>query len=147
MADLDFSPEVLLEQARGNQTAFWHLALRRARERDGSVDDWGRYIGEQFAPSWDELGDGVSAREVARMAAMNMATTADMRPVQLTGDGSRAELVVEGPDEDWLSRFDTTLEESDRANELIFRAISERRGLTLESRRDEAGLHLTFARA
>ena len=24
--ELDFSPEELLEQARGNQTAFWHLA-------------------------------------------------------------------------------------------------------------------------
>ena len=146
MADLDFSPDLLLEQARGNQTAFWHLALRRARERDGSVDGWAEYIGEQFATSWDDLGDRPSAREVARLAAMNMATTADMRPVDLTGDDSRAELVIEGPDDGWLSRFDTTREESDRANELIFRSIAERRGLTVEARRDAAGLHLAFAR-
>ena len=147
MADLDFSSEVLLEQARGNQTAFWHLALRWAREREGSSDGWAKFVGEQFAPSWDELGDGVSAFEVARLAALNMATTADMRPVRLTGDASRAEVVVEGPDDDSLSGFGTTREESDRANELIFRAIAERRGLTLEAQRDEAGLHLAFARA
>jgi hypothetical protein len=147
VADLDFSPEVLLEQARGNQTAFWHLALRRARERDGSIDGWAQFVGEHFAPSWDELGDDASARKVARLCALNVATTADMRPVQLNGDDSRAEVVVEGPDDDWLSSFGTTREESDHANELIFRVIAERRGLTLEARRDEAGLHLAFARA
>ena len=147
MAELDFSPEVLLEQARGNETAFWHLALRWAREREGSADGWAEFVGEQFAPSWDELGERASAREVARLAGLNAATTADMRPVELEGDDSRAELVIEGPEEHWLARFGTTQEESDRANELIFRAIATRRGLTLEMHRDGRGLHLVFARA
>ncbi len=146
MADLNFSPEVLLEQARGNETAFWHLALLWARQRDGSADGWAEFVGEQFAPSWDELGDRASALEVARLAGLNVATTADMRPVALTGDDSRAELVIEGPEDHWLSQFGTTREESDRANELIFRAIARRRGLTLERQRDERGLHLVFAR-
>lgn len=146
MADLDFSPEQLLEQARGNQTAFWHLGLRWARERDGSVDAWAGFVGEQFAPSWDELGEDASAHEVARLAGLNLATTADMRPVELSGDDSRAEVVIEGPDEKWLTEWDTTRDDNDRANELIFRAIAERRGMTLEARRDGAGLHLVFAR-
>ena len=146
-SDLDFTPEVLLEQARGNETAFWHLALLWARHRDGSADGWAQFIGEQFAPSWDELGDQASAHHVARLAGLNVATTADMRPVELTGDASRAELVIEGPEDEWLSRFGTTAEESDRANELIFGAIAKRRGLTLEAFRDERGLHLVFARA
>ena len=147
MADLNFSPEVLLEQARGNETAFWHLALLWARQRDGSADGWAEFVGEQFAPSWDELGERASALEVARLAGLNVATTADMRPVALTGDDSRAELVIEGPDDHWLSQFGTTRDESDRANELIFRAIATRRGLTLEMQRDDRGLHLVFARA
>ena len=146
MAELDFSPEVLLEQARGNETAFWHLALRWAREREGSADGWAEFVGEQFAPSWDELGESASALEVARLAGLNAATTADMRPIELTGDESRAELVIEGPEEHWLTRFGTTREGSDRANELIFRAIARRRGLTLEMHRDDRGLHLVFAR-
>ena len=146
MADLDFSPEVLLEQARGNQTAFFHLGVRWARDRDGSVDAWATFVGNEFAPSWDELGDNASAFRVARLAALNMATTADARPVDITGDDSRAEVVIEGPDKEWLDQSATALEDHDRANELIFRAIAERRGLTFEARRDEAGLHLVFAR-
>lgn len=146
MADLDFSQERLLEQARGNQSAFWHLGIRWARDHDGSVDDWASFVGDQFAPSWDELGDDASARRVATLAALNMATTADMRPVELSGDDSRAEVVIEGPDEEWLTDSATTREDHDRANELIFRAIAERRGMTLDARRDDRGLHLVFAR-
>ena len=92
------------------------------------------------------MGDDPSALQVARAAALNVATTADMRPVQLSGDESQAELVIEGPDEEWLNDFGTTLADTDRANEMIFRAIAERRGLTLDARRDEVGLHLTFTR-
>lgn len=127
-------------------TAIWHLAVRWARERDGSVEAWAAFVGREFAPSWDEMGDDASAREVALGAALNMATTTDMRPVGLTGDDSRAELLLEGPDDESLEAFATTREDIDRANELVFRAIAEGRGMTLESRRDDAGLHLVFSR-
>ena len=146
MEKLDFSAEELLEQARSNQTAFWHLALAWTRQRDWTVDTWAGFVGRHFARSWDEMGDDPSALQVARTAALNVATTADMRPVKLSGDDSRAELVIEGPDEEWLNDFGTTLDDTDRANEMIFRAIAERRGLKLEARRDEAGLHLIFMR-
>ena len=146
MTDLVFSEAELLAQARGNQTAIWHLAVRRARERDGSVDEWGSYVGREFAPSWEEMGEAPSARDVARMAALNVATTADMQPVRLDGDDTRAELLIEGPEQEWLDDFGTTLEDLDRVNELIFRAIAEGRGLTLDSRRADDGLHLVFER-
>ena len=146
VGDLDFDSDELLEQARGNQTAIWHLAARWAREHEGSVDGWASFVGREFAPSWDEMGSDASAREVAVQSALNMATTADMRPVELTGDETRAELVLEGPDQDLLDAFDTTREEIDRTNELVFRAIAEGRGMTLECRRDDAGLHLVFAK-
>jgi hypothetical protein len=146
MADLDFDPGELLEQARGNQTAIWHLAVRRARESEGSVDAWASFVGAAFAPSWEEMGDKPSARRVALQSALNMATTADMRPAALTGDDSRAELLLEGPEQEWLDDFGTTRDDIDRANELVFRAIAEGRGLTLDCRRDDAGLHLVFAR-
>jgi hypothetical protein len=146
MADLDFDRDQILQQARGNQTAIWHLAARWAREHDGSVDAWAAFVGREFAPSWDEMGSDASAREVALQSALNMATTADMRPVTLTGDASRAELVLEGPDRETLDAFATTREEIDRTNELVFRAIAEGRGMTLESRRDAAGLHLIFSK-
>ena len=144
--DPGFSTEELLEQARGNQSAIWHLAVRRAREQEGSVDEWASYVGRDFAPSWDDMGDDASAQDVARMAAMNMATTADMRPVGVSGNAKRAELVIEGPEEDWLENMGTAVEDLDRTNELIFRAIAERRGMTLEARRDGSRLTLTFAK-
>jgi len=146
VTDLDFSQEELLAQARGNQSAIWHLAVRRARERDGSVEEWGAYVGHEFAPSWDDMGAAASALDVARVAALNMATTADMRPLSLSGDDSRAELLVEGPEQQWLDDFGTSLEDLDRVNELIFQAIAEGRGMTLESRRSAEGLHMVFAR-
>jgi hypothetical protein len=146
VADLDFDTNELLDQARGNQTAIWHLAARWAREKDGSVDAWASFVGGAFAPSWDPMGDDASARRVALQSALNMATTADMRPVEVTGDDSRAELLLEGPDDDSLDSFGATRDDLDRANAIVFRAIAERRGMTLESRRDDAGLHIVFAK-
>ena len=146
MGDLDFDRDELLEQARGNQSAIWYLALRWAREHDGSVDAWASFVGDEFAPSWDPMGARPSARKVALQSALNMATTADMHPVELTGDDDRAEVLLDGPEQAWLDDARISREDSDRANELVFRAIAEGRGLTLECRRDDAGLHLVFAR-
>ena len=146
MGELDFDRDELLHQARGNQTAIWHLAVRYAREREGSVDGWASFVGAEFAPSWDEMGDRPSARRVALQSALNMATTADMHPLEISGDDERAELLLGGPEQDWLDDAGTRLEDIDRTNELVFRAIAEGRGLTLDCRRDDEGLHLVFAR-
>ena len=146
MGDLDFDRDELLEQARGNSSAIWHLAARYAREREGSVDGWASYVGAAFAPSWDPMGDKPSARRVALQSALNMATTGDMHPVDVSGDDDRAELLLEGPEHEYLDEYGTTVVEIDRTNELVFRAIAEGRGLTLDCHRDDAGLHLVFAR-
>jgi hypothetical protein len=143
----EFGTDELLEQARGNQSAIWHLAVRRARELEGSVDAWATYVGNNFAPSWDEMGVDASAQDVARMTAMNMATTADMRPLEVSGDAERAEVILEGPEQDWLDNMGTTVEDLDRTNELIFRAIAKRRGLKLDAHRDGSRLTLTFVKA
>jgi len=58
MGDLDFDRDELLEQARGNSSAIWHLSARYAREREGSVDGWASYIGAAFA-HLDEYGTTV----------------------------------------------------------------------------------------
>lgn len=53
----------------------------------------------------------------------------------------RAEVVIDGPDAEFLDSFGTTTVDIDRTNEIVFGAITERRGLGLECRRDDAGLH------
>ena len=146
MANLDFTNDEILEQARGDSAAVWHAAARWSRDRDGSVDRWASFIGDQFAPTWDEMGDDASALDVARQTGLIMAGQADMQLKDLSGDASRAELLLEGPDPEYLESFGTTNAEIDRTHEIVFGAIAERRGLALECRRDNAGLHLVFER-
>jgi hypothetical protein len=146
MADLDFSTDEILEQARGDSAALWHVGVRWARERDGSVDDWASFVGRVFAPSWDTLGDDASALVVAGQVGLIMAGQEDMRPKALSGDAARAEVVAEGPDPGTLEQFGTTTEDVDRAQELVFAAIADRRGMTLACRRDGSDFHMTFAK-
>ncbi|MDP9270346.1 MAG: hypothetical protein M3P14_05140 [Chloroflexota bacterium] len=146
MSDTDFSPEELRAQASGNQSALFYVVLDWALERDGSVDSWANFMGRAFAPGWEDM-KGASAREVARMAGKNFASSADSRFVSLDGDETRGEAVIDGPAEEWLEGTKLSREHVDRANEVIFRRIAEYLGLELAAHRDEAGLHLLFTRA
>jgi hypothetical protein len=145
MDDLDFSSDQLLEQAKGNVSAVWHASARWARDQPGGVDAWASFVGRAFAPGWDELGDA-SAIEVARVAALNYATTADLRPIDLSGDARQAVLTLSGPEQGWLDEFGTTVAEIDRSNELVFAAIAERRGMTAAVERQDDEVRLTIAR-
>jgi hypothetical protein len=143
MGDTEFSTERLLEQASGNQTAIFLMALRWAKEREGSVDSWATFMGEQFAPGW---GSEEGAREVARNAGLNFACGAESEFAALEGDASRAEAVIEGPDAQWLEDTGVSQQDYDRANELIFGRIAEHLGLSFAARRSGAGFHLMFSR-
>jgi hypothetical protein len=145
MNDTQFSAERLQEQASLNHTAFFVVSLAWAKQRDGSVDGWAGFVGDQFADSWDSMRDR-GARDVARIAGLNFASSADSKFIRLEGDERRAEAVIQGPDPEWLEGTGVTSEDSDRANELIFGKIAAHLGLSLEVRRDEEGLHLVFSR-
>jgi hypothetical protein len=144
MGDTEFSTERLLRQASGNQSALFFVALRWARDRDGSVDKWATFVGEQFADGWAEMR-GRGAYDVARTAGLNFASSADSKFANLTGDEQRAEALIEGPDPEWLKQAGVSANDSDRANELIFRPIARSLGMSVEAFRDDAGLHLVFA--
>jgi hypothetical protein len=145
MTDTEFSAQRLLEQASGNQSAMFLVSLAYAKQRDGSVDGWAGFVGDQFADSWNSMRDR-GAREVARIAGLNFASSADSKFIRLDGDEQRAEAVIQGPDPEWLEGTGVTNEDNDRANELIFGKIAAHLGLSLEVRRDEEGLHLVFSR-
>lgn len=146
MSDTEFSTERLLEQASGNQSAFFFVSVRWARERDGSVDGWARFVGDRFADSWESMR-GAGAREVAGVVGLNFACSADSKFVGLEGDASRAEAVIEGPDAEWLQDWGVSLEDNDRAYELIFRPIAEHLGHALEVRREGDRLRLILSKA
>ena len=145
MNDTEFSAERLLQQASGNQSAMFIVSLAWAKQREGSVDGWAGFVGDQFAGSWDEMRDR-SVRDIARIAGLNFASSADSTFIRLEGDEQRAEAVIQGPDPDYLAGTGVTSKDSDRANELIFGRIAAHLGLSLEVRRDEEGLHLLFSR-
>lgn len=146
MGDTEFSTERLLEQASGNQSALFFVTLRWARERDGSVDGWATFVGDQFADSWDDVRDA-GAREVARIVGLNFACSADSKFVGLEGDDSRAEAIIEGPEAEWLKQASVSIEDNDRANELIFRRIADHLGMSLEVVRDGDRLHIILSRS
>lgn len=146
MDDTQFSTERLLQQASGNQSAIFLLALRWARERDGSVEGWATFFGDEVAGGWESLRDA-GAREVARTAGLNFASSADSKFAGLEGDESRGEALIEGPDDQWLKDYGVSLEDNDRTNELIFQRIAGHLGLSFECRRDERGLHLVFSKS
>ena len=145
MNDTEFTTERLLEQASGNQSAMFLVSLGYAKQRDGSVDGWAGFVGDQFAGSWNSMRDK-GARDIARIAGLNFASSADSKFVRLDGDDQRAEAVIQGPDPEWLEDTGVTSEDSDRANELIFGKIAAHLGLSLQVRRDDEGLHLVFSR-
>ena len=145
MNDTEFSADRLLEQASLNQSAMFIVSLAWAKERDGSVDGWAGFVGEQFADSWEEMRDS-GARDIARIAGLNFASSADSTFRRLEGDEQRAEALIDGPDPEWLKGTGVTSEDTDRANELIFGRIAAHLGLSLEVRRDAEGLHLVFSR-
>ena len=145
MTDIRFSDEELLRQASGNQSAMFILGLEWAKRRDGSVDSWADFLGEQFADGWEEMR-GKGALDVARIAGLNLSSSADSKLIALEGDASRAEALIEGPDPEWLEGTTVVAADSDRANERIFRRIAEHIGFSLEARRDAAGLHLVFSK-
>ena len=145
MTELNFSTEELLEQAKGNETGLWHATVLWAKQQPGGIDAWASFIGKANAPSWDELGEA-SALDVARAAGRNYATTADMQPVDLTGDESRAVLTLAGPAQDVLDEMGTSVEDIDRSHEVLLSVIAERRGLTVSAERSADTLRLTFAR-
>lgn len=145
MSDLDFSSDELLQQAKGNLTALWHVCVLWAKQQPGGVDDWASFVGQAFAPTWDEIGDA-SALAVARATGLNFATTADMNPVDVSGNDSRAVLTMTGPEQEWCERWGTTVEDIDRSNEVLFSAIAERRGLAVSTERNGDTLRMTFRR-
>jgi len=104
MNDIEFSTERLLEQASGNQSGMFIVSLAWAKQRDGSVDGWAGFVGDQFADSWDEMRDQ-GALDIARIAGLNFACSADSELIRVDGDAQRAEAVIQGPDPEWLERW------------------------------------------
>jgi len=70
-ANTAFTSEELLSQAQGNANALALTTVAYLKERGLAVDEYFAFVGQQFAPGWEELR-GRSVMDVARIAALNM---------------------------------------------------------------------------
>ena len=73
-AEACFTEEEVVEQAKANVTGSALALLRYAREHGEAPETAARWLGEMFAPGWEEMG-GKGARTVARMAALNIVSS------------------------------------------------------------------------
>ena len=96
-ANTEFTPEELLSQAQGNATALALTTIAYLKDRGFSVDEYFAFVGQQFAPGWEELR-GRPVMDVALIAALNMVSVGGTLR-SFSGDDTRAEVLVA----DWPS--------------------------------------------
>lgn len=107
-----FTPQQITDMAQENANAFALASVAFLREHKISIDDFATFVGQCYAPGWEEMR-GKTAREVAQLTALNMASVgADVR--SLTGDGTQAHLViVDWPPKDFCEFFSLSPSEVD----------------------------------
>jgi hypothetical protein len=108
-----------------------------------AVDDWVTFVGSTFAPTWEavqEQGALVAAREAARNMISSGATG-----VSISGDDSHAEVRSQWPDQETLSFFNVTRDDSDTFLH-VFTPIAAHLGLRYEQTREGDEIRMVFAR-
>ncbi len=108
----DFSESDLLRQAQGNAMATLLVTIAYLKRGGGSITDWSRFVGEQFASSWSEAVEWDATR-LAQTWALNFASVgATLR--SLEGDAQRAEVVISNwPTQEDLQSLDLAREDVD----------------------------------
>ena len=141
--DTTFTTEQVMQQAQGNANAVLLGTIAYLKDRHQSPDDWSASLGQRFAPSWESL-KGHGAKEVARMAALNLASFGGTLR-SLSGDESKAEAVIEGwPSSEWLEAFHITQSDAD-AMWGAFGPIGSALGLRFQWQREGDAVKITFS--
>jgi len=143
MEEVQFSQQEILESAQGNVASFIVGTIAFSKEHGFSIEEWSQALGTMFAPGWSELS-GKGAREVARAAALNMAS-GGATGVAVTGDDSRAEITGHWPSDDLLAF--TGVSRTDIAPFYhIFAPIAAHLGMRYEYTVEGDRFHLIFTR-
>ena len=142
--EAEFTTEEVMSQAQGNATAFALASIAYAKEHDLAVEEYVAFVGQKFAPGWEELR-GQSLREVARMAALNWVSVGGGLS-SLSGDDQRAEVVIAGwPGEEELSELGVTQADSEPLWN-IFEPIMEYLGIRYSWTRQDGAVRMIFER-
>jgi hypothetical protein len=129
-----YTEEETARQAQGNTVALLLALLAYAKHRGDDGAAAARWVGERFAPTWDEL-QGKGAHAVARMAGLNLAAGGSAVGA-VAGDAARAEVRASG----WGNAVELALFGLDRGEADafldVFGPIAARLGLRYAWRRE-----------
>jgi hypothetical protein len=140
-----FPSELLAQQAQANVSSILLATIAYLKEQDLSPGQWATFVGQRFAPSWEEM-KGHSARDIAEMAALNMASGgATLQSV--SGNASNASAVLSNwPSEEILKFAGISRDDADTFLD-VFNPIAEYLGLHFSRQRQGNKITLTFATA
>ena len=141
---VSFPTDEVLERAFGNINALILITMTYFKEQGQSPRDWIAFVGQRFAPGWEDRRD-MGAKEVARQAALNTATGgADLR--SLSGDAHRGEAVVTYKlSDEMIQAFGTSQDEADAFLD-VFSPIAQQLGMTFSRERQGDEVTLIFSK-
>src|SRR6266568_305796 len=118
MTSPEFTSEQLFQQAQGNQTAFVLATIAYLKEQGRTPQEWATFIGNRFAPSWDEV-KGQGAKAAMEAVVLNF-VSAGGTVQSFGGDETHAEAVVANwPPAEMMQPLGLTLEDIDPFHEIF----------------------------
>jgi hypothetical protein len=104
---MDFDAEDLYPYARNNALGFCLLTIAYLRDKGLPVEDWSLWVGRQFAGPETNWVPGMGAEQMAREAALEMAS-AKAEILEIVGDDRRSVVTTIWPDAESLSELGLT---------------------------------------
>ncbi len=108
--EFGFTPEEISQQARGNVGSFYLAAILYVKANDLPLEDFWKFMGEKFAPSWELIN---SPYEMMRSMALNMVSCGSRLESISTTESSSSAVVSGWPIPEIIHYFDVTPEEAD----------------------------------
>jgi hypothetical protein len=124
-------------------------AMAYAKSQGATLDEFGKWWGDLFAPSWGEPGSYAPLQVMRGMRRNFLAWPGveveilNESDASVTARVTRPWVAYFGDDQTW---YGVTLDEYERLNSMFMRRIAEYHGLAFRERRDGERLVITFAR-
>jgi hypothetical protein len=135
----------VFENARGNAGALWMVGAAFAQEHGIPTEAWARFVGERYAPGWEEL-DG-DLEKIAFQVALNFENCGGEVRERTTRDES-FDLLVTWPAGELRSLADDLgLTDAETAPLVrVFEPIAHQVGLRLTTQAEAGATRLHFAK-
>jgi hypothetical protein len=112
VAEHEFTPDQIRNQAQGNVTAFILASIAYCKEQGRSPEEFITFVGKKFTPGWKAF-KGESVKEVMDVVALNI-LSAGGKLVAVSADHALAQATFAGwPSFDDLEFFGLTQNDAD----------------------------------